>query len=86
MAESGLAGFDVASNMGLVAAAGTPPDIVAKLQALSARSMREPEAAARIASLGMIPTENGTAHYVQFMREDYDRYAAVVKALGLKAE
>lgn len=40
----------------------------------------------QIASLGMIPTENGTAHYVQFMREDYDRYAAVVKALGLKAE
>ncbi len=86
MAESGLTGFDVASNMGLVAAAGTPPDIVAKLQALSARSMREPEIAAKIASLGMIPTENGTAHYVQFMREDYERYATVVKTLGLKGE
>ena len=86
MAESGLSGFDVASNMGLVAAAGTPPDIVAKLQALSARSMREPEIAGKIASLGMIPTENGTAHYVQFMREDVERYATVVKTLGLKAE
>lgn len=86
MAESGLAGFDVASNMGLVAAAGTPPDIVAKLQALSAKSMREPEAAAKITALGMIPTENGTAHYAQFLRDDLERYAAVVKALGLKPE
>ena len=86
MAESGLPGFDVAANMGLVGAAGTPADIVAKLQAATARSMREPDVAERIATLGMIPSENGTAHYAQFLRDDVERYANVVKAMGLKLE
>lgn len=86
MAESGVPGFDVASTMGVVAAAGTPPDIVAKLQAATAKGMREPDVAERIATLGMIPTENGTAHYAQFLREDVERYANVVKAMGLKSE
>ena len=66
--------------MGLHAPAGLPPKVVARLQAEAAEAMREPAMAARMKQLGMVMEENGTANYVQFMKDDMDRYAAVVRS------
>jgi tripartite-type tricarboxylate transporter receptor subunit TctC len=82
--ELGQKGFDVATVMGLHAPAGTPLTIIARIQAEAARTMREPAIAARMKQLGMVMEENGTANYVQFMKHDMERYAAVVKKLNLQ--
>lgn len=82
--ELGQKGFNVATVMGLHAPAGTPPKVIARLQAETARAMREPAMAARMKQLGMVMEENGTANYVQFMKGDMDRYAQVVKKLNLQ--
>jgi tripartite-type tricarboxylate transporter receptor subunit TctC len=82
--ELGLTGFNIATTMGLHAPAGTSPKIVARLQAEIARSMREPAMAARMAQLGMVMEENGTAHYAAFMREDMARYEQAVRKLNLQ--
>jgi tripartite-type tricarboxylate transporter receptor subunit TctC len=82
--ELGQKGFDVATVMGLIAPAGLSPKIVAKLQTEIAKDMREPSMAARMAQLGMVMEENGTANYVQFIKRDMDRYAAIVKKLNLQ--
>ena len=82
--ELGHKGFDVATVMGLHAPAGTPPKIVARLQAEVAATMREPAMAARMKQLGMVMEENGTAHYQQFMLDDMERYAAVIQKLNLQ--
>ena len=82
--ELGQNGFDVATVMGLQAPSGTPPKVIARLQAEVAAAMREPAMVTRMHQLGMVMEENGTANYVQFMKYDMDRYAQAVKKLNLQ--
>jgi tripartite-type tricarboxylate transporter receptor subunit TctC len=85
-ADQGLAGFDIATVMGLQAPAGLARDIAARLQAAVAKALRERDVAERMASLGMELRENGTEHYARFVREDLERYAAAVKTAGIKID
>ena len=82
--ELGQNGFDVATVMGLQAPSGAPPNIIARLQAEVAAAMREPATVTRMHQLGMVMEENGTANYAAFMKRDMERYAQVVKKLGLQ--
>jgi tripartite-type tricarboxylate transporter receptor subunit TctC len=82
--ELGQNGFDVATVMGLQAPSGTPPKVIARLQAEVAAAMREPAMVTRMHQLGMVMEENGTANYVAFMKRDMERYAQAVKKLGLQ--
>ena len=82
--ELGQKNFDIATMMGLQGPAGTPLAIVARLQAEAAKAMRDPSMAARMKQLGMVMQENGTAHYVRFMKDDMERYATVVQKLNLQ--
>lgn len=82
--EVGQKGFDIATMMGLQAPAGAPAKVVARLQAETAKVMREPAMAARLTQLGIVMQEKGTAHYTQFMKEDMERYAAAVRRLNLQ--
>jgi tripartite-type tricarboxylate transporter receptor subunit TctC len=82
--ELGQKGFDIATVMGLQAPAGTPPRIIARLQAEVAAIMREPAMVARMQQLGMVMEENGTANYVAFMQRDIARYVQIVKKLDLQ--
>jgi len=84
--ELGIAGFDIATTIGLQAPAGLSRDIVARLQAAVAKALREKDVAERMTNLGMELAENGTEHYTRFAREDLERYAAAVKAAGVKQE
>lgn len=82
--ELGQKGFDVATVMGLHAPSGTPPNVVARLQAEVAATMREPAMATRMQQLGMVMEEKGTADYAQFMRHDIERFSAIVRKLNLQ--
>jgi tripartite-type tricarboxylate transporter receptor subunit TctC len=81
--ELGIKGFDVATVMGLYAPAGTPPAIVARLQAEVAKVLRQPDMAARMEQLGMIMEEDGTANYIEFIKRDTARYADIVRKLNI---
>lgn len=85
-AELGFAGFDVATMIGLQAPAGTPPRIVARLQAEAAKAMRDPPMTERTTQLGMVMQEKGTMQYAQFIKEDIERYAAAVRKLNLQIQ
>jgi len=82
--ELGQKGFDVATVIGLHAASGTPPNIIARLQAEVHATMRVPAMAIRMQQLGMVVVEDGTANYIAFMKRDIERYAQLVKKLGLQ--
>jgi tripartite-type tricarboxylate transporter receptor subunit TctC len=82
--EAGIKGFDVADMLGLQGPAGMSPKAVERLQSAIAKIMREPAMAERMVTLGMDMQENGTANYVQFMKDDLDRYAKVIDRLELK--
>ena len=83
-AELGFAGFDIATVIGLQAPAGTPREIVSRLQAAVAKALRERDVAERMANLAMELRESGTEHYARFVKEDLERYAAAVKTAGVK--
>src|SRR2546428_1003406 len=82
--ELGYPGFDIATVIGLQAPAGTPREIVARLQGAVAKALRERDVAERMSHLGMDLMENGTEHYARFLKEDLERYAMAVKAAGMK--
>ena len=82
--ELGYPGFDIATVIGMQAPAGTPREVVVRVQAALARALRERDIAERMANLAMELRENGTEDYARFVREDLERYAAAVKAAGMK--
>jgi tripartite-type tricarboxylate transporter receptor subunit TctC len=81
--ELGIKGFDAAAVLGLYAPAGAPPQVVTRLAAEAAKIMREPAMTARMDQLGMLMRENGTASYVEFRKQDAQRYANIVHKLNL---
>jgi tripartite-type tricarboxylate transporter receptor subunit TctC len=83
-AELGFPGFDIATVIGLQAPAGTPREVVSRLQAAVAKALRERDVAERMANLAMELRENGTEDYVRFVKEDLERYSAAVKTASVK--
>jgi tripartite-type tricarboxylate transporter receptor subunit TctC len=82
--ERGQRGFNIATMLGLLAPAGTPQPIVATLQAETAKALRDPKMAERMVQLGVVMQENGTAHYQNYLRDDMERYASIVRKLNLQ--
>jgi tripartite-type tricarboxylate transporter receptor subunit TctC len=81
--ELGIKGFDAAAVLGLYGPAGTPPQVVTRLAGEAAKVMREPAMTERMNQLGMIMRENGTANYIEFRKQDAERYANIVRKLNL---
>jgi len=86
IAESGLPGFDYNLWVGLWAPAGTPQDIVEKINADVAKVLAMPDVRERLAALGAEPMVMTSADFRKFMREEIDDAAKVVKAAGIKAQ
>ncbi|MGN6572632.1 MAG: Bug family tripartite tricarboxylate transporter substrate binding protein [Pseudolabrys sp.] len=82
--ELGIKGFDVADMLGLQGPAGLPPEVVRTLQQAVAKAVRDPAFAEKLALLGMNITEDGTANYAAFMKDDMDRYGKIVDRLHLR--
>jgi tripartite-type tricarboxylate transporter receptor subunit TctC len=82
--ELGIKGFDVNTVMGLYAPAGVSPKIVTRLQAEIAKAIREPTITARMEQLGIIMEENGTANYIAFRQQDFQRYTDIVHKLHIQ--
>ena len=85
VAESGLPGFENTGWFGLLAPAGTPEAILAKVQRDTARVLGETEMKARLYVQGMTPVANSTADFVRQMDGESARWAQVVKSRKLVA-
>ena len=84
--ESGLPGFEVRQWYGLLAPAGTPREVVAKLHAAVDRIVNLPETSKRIFDTGSDPTATTPAEFEAMIREDTAKWAKVAKAAGATAE
>jgi tripartite-type tricarboxylate transporter receptor subunit TctC len=86
VAESGLPGFETGSYQGLLAAAGTPRDVVAKLNAEFGRILNTAEMKAFLAKQGT-DVRGGTPEALgTFIVNEKARWAKVVKENGVKAD
>lgn len=86
MIEAGVADFEALAWNGMMVPAKTPRDIIAKLQAESAKSLRLPDVQERIAALGFEAVGNTPQEFALFLRSELDKWARVAKATGAKAE
>ena len=82
IAESGLPGFDVFGWNGVLAPAGTPKPIIARLHRALTEAMREPEVRTRMAGFGFEPVGNTPEEFAEFLKADVARWAKVVKESG----
>jgi len=70
----------------LVAPAATPKDFQARLNAAVRDVMRTPEVAASLDKMGLLPLTMTAEEFAAYVRKENERWAAVVKAAGIKAE
>lgn len=87
MAESaGLTDFNVVAWIGLVARAGTPPEVSTKLAAELHKALQTPELRERFVTLGMDPVSSSPAELRRVMNEAYNRYGEVIKRANIKVD
>jgi tripartite-type tricarboxylate transporter receptor subunit TctC len=83
---AGLKGFEASSWFGLLAPAGTPPDVVSRIQQEVAKSLATPGMKERLATLGAIPSGNTPAQFTALIESEHKKWAEVVKASGAKVD
>ncbi len=81
-----LPGFQAISWQGMVAPPGTPTSITTRWADLITEVVRTPDVAKRLNELSMIPAGGKPADMAQFMKEHRERWGAVIRATGAKAE
>jgi tripartite-type tricarboxylate transporter receptor subunit TctC len=84
--EFGYKEFDDYTWFGFFAPAGTPNDVVVKLNAALNRAMASSEVVERFAQLGMASAPNNTLEFSNFLKAEVPKWAAVVKSSGAKAD
>jgi tripartite-type tricarboxylate transporter receptor subunit TctC len=83
---AGLKGFEASSWFGLLAPAGTPADVVSRIQQEVAKSLASPAMKERLATLGAIPSGNTPAQFAEHIDREHKKWAEVVKASGAKVD
>jgi tripartite-type tricarboxylate transporter receptor subunit TctC len=86
LAESGLAGFDIYTWWGLLAPAGTRPEIIAKWNAEVTRILGTPEMKAFFAQEGAEPAPTTPEAFAALIRSEMTKYAKIVKDSGAKVD
>jgi tripartite-type tricarboxylate transporter receptor subunit TctC len=84
--ESGMPGFEFSSWATLVAPAGTPKEITARLHAEVAKALQDPEVRARLTDQGLTPRGTTPQDLGLATRAQLARYQKLFREAGIKAE
>jgi tripartite-type tricarboxylate transporter receptor subunit TctC len=82
MVEAGFPGFDATAWFGLLAPAGTPEPIIAKLHREAVRILALPDVRKRFDELGMVPMGTSPAQFAAAIASEAPLWAKVIKASG----
>jgi tripartite-type tricarboxylate transporter receptor subunit TctC len=86
LAELGLSDFESVGWFGLVAPAGTPPDIVNRLNAEFVKALSDPAAAEKIRVLGAEPAPSSPEKFAGFIRSESAKWGKLINDAGIKSE
>ena len=86
MAETALPGFEQSAWHGLLAPAGTPPAVIAKLNSEVVRVLRMADTIERMAAQGVDVIGNSPAEFAAFIKQDVVKYEKLVKSAGITIE
>jgi tripartite-type tricarboxylate transporter receptor subunit TctC len=86
VAQSGLPGFEHTLWSALLVPAGTPREIVMRLNAEIGKAANTPELRERLATLGAEAVVTSPEQFTTFLNSETEKYGKIVRALGLKAD
>ena len=86
IAESALPGFETGTWYGIVAPAGTPQPVVARLNREINRILNLSDVQEKLLAQGLEPAGDSPAEFSALIRSEIAKYAKIVKAAGIKAE
>lgn len=79
-------GYDMRGWFGYVAPAGTPRDIVKKLNEEINRAMQQPDINAKLTGAGLVVVNESAEYYGEFIKTEYAKYGKIVRDIGLKPQ
>jgi tripartite-type tricarboxylate transporter receptor subunit TctC len=85
MVESGVTGVEGSSWSGMLAPAGTPPAIIARLRADVLSALRSPDFSGKLKMMAADVPDMTAAEFGDFVGAEATRIAAIMKSAGLKA-
>ena len=86
LAEQGLSEFESVGWFGVVAPAGTPPDIIAALNAAFVKALSDPAAIEKIRVLGAEPAPSSSPAFAKFIQSESTKWGKLIAEAGIKAE
>lgn len=84
--EQGVSGFDTSTWYGIAAPAGTPPAIVSRWQTEVSKALQQPDVRERLASEGAEFVGDMPDAFAEFVRNEVQKWARVVRHAGMKPE
>ncbi|MEO7391790.1 MAG: tripartite tricarboxylate transporter substrate binding protein [Ramlibacter sp.] len=86
VAEQGLAGYDSTGWFGVVAPAGTPAPVIARLNAEITAALNDPEIKTSMRNLGVEPAPGTAEEFEAYIKSETVKWARVIKSAGTKIE
>ena len=86
LAEQGLSGFESVGWFGIVAPAGTPPDVISKLNAAFVKALSDPAAIEKIRLLGAEPAPTSPDAFAKFIQSESAKWGKLIAEAGIKGE
>jgi tripartite-type tricarboxylate transporter receptor subunit TctC len=86
VAESGYPGYEVSTWFGYLAPAGTPPEVVNKLNAEINAALKHPDVEKRLVALGAELDPGTPQAFGAYLEADMTRWARVIKQAGIKSD
>ncbi|CAN7715753.1 tripartite tricarboxylate transporter substrate binding protein [Variovorax sp. LjRoot290] len=86
VAEQGLPGFEVTGWFGILAPAGTPPAVIARLNKEVNAVLSDPDTRQKLESLGVEAASGSPAEFGKLIESETKRYGDAIRKLGIKAE
>ena len=85
-AEQGFPGFDIATVIGLQARAGTPPEVIARLNTEINKVLNEPATRQKLLDAGANVVPQSIPEFAAFVQAEREKYERVIKLTGVKAD
>ncbi len=86
IAEAGVPGYQALTWYGLLAPAGTPRDVIGKLNETVQKIVRVPDTAEKLLADGAEPVGDSPVEFAKFVAEEIERFGKLARSMGLKPQ